>query len=247
VAGTVAADVAYWKLWLARRFVAPRTAAVCCDANNPLPFARGSFATVLLADAYPYIWHKRLLAEETMRLVGEDGVVILPHLHSALGDNYSAGDTLTPAAYRDLFAPLEPRLFSDERLLDDVLDRRVVDLTQDVSAEELGGEPTLTLVASRRADLFARYEVPEERGVRGELAVNPLYKVERRDGTTILTLDFPTPEYEAEFGACRRYLPDRVEVAADLTAPIRREALGSRYAELRRSRVLIDAPAGYAS
>ena len=247
VPGTVVADVAFWKLWLAQRFMAPEAAAVCCDANSPLPFVRGSFSTVLLADAFPYIWHKRLLAEETMRLVGEDGVVILPHLHSALGDNYSAGDTLTPAAYRNLFAPLEPRLFSDERLLDDVLDGRVVDLTQDVSAEELGSEPTLTLVASRRADLFARYEVPEERGVRGELAVNPLYRVERRDGATILTLDFPTPEYEAEFGACRRYLPDRVEVAADLTAPIRREALGSRYAELRRSRVLIDAPAGYAS
>jgi uncharacterized protein YbaR (Trm112 family)/SAM-dependent methyltransferase len=243
--GTVVADLAYWKLWLAKRFVAPAAAPVCCDANSPLPFERDSFSTVLLADAFPYIWHKRLLAEEIMRLVGAGGVAVLPHLHSSLGENHSAGDTLTPAAYRDLFAPLAPHLFGDERLLDDVLERRVVDLTRDATPEEIGGEPTLTLVASRRRDLFRAYEVPEDGDVRGELAVNPLYRVERRGGSTILTLDFPTPEYEAEFGACRRYLPDRVEVAGDLTGPIRSEALGSRWAELRRSRVLIDAPVGY--
>ena len=53
-----------------------------------------------------------------------DGVVVMPHLHSALGENFSAGNTLTPAAYRDLFASRQPRLFSDERLLTQVLERR---------------------------------------------------------------------------------------------------------------------------
>ena len=53
---------------------------------------------VVLADAFPYIWHKRACAEEMMRLAGEDGLVVMPHLHSSLGFNYSAGDCLTPAA-----------------------------------------------------------------------------------------------------------------------------------------------------
>ena len=125
VPGTVLADVYFWKLWLASRFTAPDSGPVCCDANHPLPFARGTFSTVVLADAFPYIWHKRLLAEEMMRLAGTDGVVVIPHLHSALGDNFSAGDTLTPAAYHALFEPIEPRLFSDERMFNDVIEHRV--------------------------------------------------------------------------------------------------------------------------
>jgi uncharacterized protein YbaR (Trm112 family)/SAM-dependent methyltransferase len=242
---TVLADVYFWKLWLATRFTSPGCAPVCCDANQPLPFRRDSFSMVVLSDAFPYIWHKRLLAEEMMRLAGPDGVLVMPHLHSALGDNFSAGNALTPAAYRDLFAPQEPRLFSDERLFTQILERRQVDLTLDASPADLGAEPSLTLVASRRADLFRRYEVPDGLDVAGELKVNPLYLVERHRGSSVLTLTFPTPEYEEEFGACKRYLPETVTVDADLTGTIVPATLGSHYEELRRRRILIDTPAHY--
>jgi uncharacterized protein YbaR (Trm112 family) len=244
-AGTVLADVYFWKLWLARRFTVPEAAGVCCDANHPLPFARATFSTVLLADAFPYIWHKRMLADEMMRLAVPTGVVVMPHLHSALGENFSAGDTLTPASYQALFAPHEPRLFGDAGMFDDVIERRMVDLTRDVTPEALASEAALTLVASPRADLFRRREVPPSHSVSGELAVNPLYRVERGGGSSTLSLEFPTPEYAEEFGACRRYLPERITVESDLTRPIRPEALGAAYAELRNRRVLIDAPVGY--
>ena len=46
------------------------------------------------------------------------GVIVLPHLHSSLGENFSAGMTLTPAGYASLLEPSAPRLFSDERLFD---------------------------------------------------------------------------------------------------------------------------------
>jgi SAM-dependent methyltransferase len=243
--GTVLADLFFWKLWLARRFTAPQCEPVCCDANQPLPFAREAFSLVVLADAFPYIWHKRLLADEMMRLTVSDGLIVMPHLHSALGENFSAGNTLTPAAYRDLFAPRRPRLFSDELLLTQVLERRVVDLTHDASPADLGTEPSLTLVAGGRADVFQRYELPAAQGVMGELRVNPLYRVERHGGSSILTLTFPTPEYEEEFGACRRYLPDSVIVDADLTGTILPAMLGSRAEELRRRRIIFDAPPNY--
>jgi uncharacterized protein YbaR (Trm112 family) len=243
---TVLADLHYWKLWLARRHTAPDVASVCCDANHPLPFVEETFSLVLLLDAFPYIWHKRLLADEMTRLAGNEGVVVMPHLHSAAGENFSAGDPLTPAAYQRLFARLDARLFSDERMLDDVLDRGVVDLSVDATPEELGDEASLTLIATRRSELYRRHELAMARGVDGEVAVNPLYRVERRGGSSILTLEFPTPEYEAEFGDCRRYMPERVTVEADLTGRITREGIGPTYDELRARRVLIDAPVGYA-
>jgi uncharacterized protein YbaR (Trm112 family) len=242
--GPVVADLFFWKLWLAARFTAPGSAPVCCDANQPLPFARGSFRLVLLSDAFPYIWHKRLLAEEMMRQAAPDGVIVLPHLHSALGENFSAGNTLTPSAYQELFADRQPRLFSDARLLAQVLERRL-DLADSVAPAALGTEPSLTLVASSRADLFRAYELAPAAEVSGRLCVNPLYRIERRGGSSILTLTFPTPEYEEEFGACRQYLPDTVTVEADLTGVIEPAALGSRYEELRRRRIVIDVPARF--
>jgi len=238
----VLADVFYWKLWLARTFIAPTCQPVCCDGNAPLPFARDTFEMSVLSDAFPYIWHKRLLAEELMRLAGPGGVVAMPHLHSSLGFNYSAGMTLTPAAYAELFASMQPHLFRDRDLTDAVLDRHVADLSRPVTPEEIGDEPSLTLVASRRADLFRQHDLRESNAVSGELIVNPLYQVERRNGVSVLTLAFPTPEYEDEFGACRRYLPDTLTVAADLTRPIDPASLGAQYAELRQRRVLLDAP-----
>jgi uncharacterized protein YbaR (Trm112 family)/SAM-dependent methyltransferase len=242
---TVLADVYFWKLWMARRFTAPGCEPVCCDANSPLPFARDTFAMAVLADAFPYIWHKRLLAEEMMRLTGHDGVIVMPHLHSSLGENFSAGMTLTPEGYRDLFAPQQPRLFSDERLFRDILQHRVVDLSRDSSPADIGTEPALALIATHRPDLFRRYEVPDAPDITGELTINPLYRVERRGRSSVLTLTFPTPEYEEEFGACKEYLPATLTLAADLSGPIEPAALGSDCDDLRRRRVIIDAPPHY--
>jgi SAM-dependent methyltransferase len=241
----ILADVYFWKLWLARRYTAPESAPVCCDANNPLPFPRETFSLVMLLDAFPYIWQRRLLAEEMMRLTGPEGAVVLPHLHSALGENFAAGMPLTPAGYLNLFAQLQPRLFSDTRLFADAVEHRRVDLTRAASPADLGTEPTLTLIASRRADLFRKYEVPEALDVQDELKINPLYRVDRRGDSSVLTLAFPTPEYEEEFGACKQYLPATVTVDADLTGVIDRSRLGAVYEDLRRRRVLIDMPDNY--
>jgi len=241
----VLADVYFWKLWLARRFTSPDCAPVCCDANNPLPFPRETFSLVMLLDAFPYIWQRRLLAEEMMRLAGPDGTLVLPHLHSALGENFAAGMALTPAAYLNLFEPHHPQLFSDERLFADVVEHRKVDLTRAASPADLGTEPSLTLIASRRADLFRKYEVPDPQHVAGELRVNPLYRVDRCGDSSTLTLTFPSPEYEEEFGACKEYLPATVTLSGDVTGVIDPSRVGPSFDELRRRRVLIDMPADY--
>ena len=246
--GTVLADVYFAKLWLAR-LTAPASHPVCCDANHPLPFASDACSLAVLSDAFPYIWHKRLLAGELMRVVGPRGLVVMPHLHSALGENFSPGMPLTPAAYADLFAPLTPRLYRDEDLLGPLLDREAVDLSRPVTPAEMGSEPSLTLVASHDAALFRAYHVPTTDAVAGALVVNPLYRVTRHGTGSTLTLTFPTPEYADEFGGCRRYLPDTLDVAADvsgvLDAAALEGALGADYPALRRRRVFLDAPLHY--
>jgi len=239
------ADKFFWKLWLARTFTVPGVVGVCCDGNQPLPFAKGVFPTVVLSDAFPYIWHKRMLADEMVRLAGADGMILMPHLHSSRGENFSAGMTLTPESYRDLFAAATPHLFSDRVLLDQSIAGEGLDLSREVSAEDLGSEPSFTLLATADTGLLRRYEPVRVADVQGRLIPNPLYRVERRGSSTELTLQFPTPEYEEEFAACRRYLPEKVSVDADLTRAFSPTDVGAQCEELRRRRVLLDAPPFY--
>jgi uncharacterized protein YbaR (Trm112 family) len=239
------ADLFYWKLWLAKTFTVPQCTAVCCDANSPLPFERQSFTLVVLSDAFPYIWHKRLLADEMQRLVTSDGAIVMPHLHSSLGENFSAGMTLTPSSYRDLFLPMAPRLFRDAALLDDVLDASVVDLTRAVSPEELGQAPSFTLIAATDERLFNRFRLPPPGDVYGELRVNPLYAVESAGGRSTLTRRFPNDDYEEEFGECKRYLPESVTLPGDVSGGVDLTALGPDAEGLRRQRIVIDAPLRY--
>jgi hypothetical protein len=210
-----------------------------------LPFARETFSLVVLSDAFPYIWQKRMLAEEMMRVAGPAGTIVMPHLHSSLGENFTAGMTLTPASYQELFAPKKARLFSDRVLLDDVVGHSVVNLAADVSADELGTEPSCTLIATPHADIFSRQALTTPKSVSGELRVNPLYLVTCADGTSSLTLSFPTPEYEEEFGESRRYLPETLSLPGDARGPLEPDALEGRVDHLRRTRVVLDVPRLY--
>jgi uncharacterized protein YbaR (Trm112 family) len=241
----VVADVFYWKLWLAQRFTAPGCRPVCCDANHPLPFAADTFPLVVLSDAFPYIWHKRLLAGEMLRLAGDRGTILMPHLHSSLGFNFSAGMTLTPAAYQDLFAPARPRLFRDSDLLGDILGHTAIDLSRDVTPEQAADEPSVTLVASRDTGVFRKHHVADPGALTGELRINPLYHVEPRGAQAQLTLTFPTPEYEEEFGSVRRYLPDSLTLDVDPRGRLTPADFGAAYTDLRRRRVLLDTPPRY--
>lgn len=241
----VLADMFFWKLWLARTFTTPDAVAVCCDANHPLPFAAAAFPTVVLSDAFPYIWHKRLLAEEMMRQAGAAGTIVMPHLHSSLGWNYSAGMTLTPRSYAALFPHLEPRLFPDERLFDQVVAGTGLDLSRPWSAHGLGDANSFTLIAAGQAGLFRSFRPAALAPIAGRLVVNPLYRVTSAGGSTRLSLAFPTPQYEEEFGECRRYLPDALTLDGDLSASSGSLPPGLDIETLRRQRVLIDVPVRY--
>jgi hypothetical protein len=210
-----------------------------------MPFVDDSFSTVVLFDAFPYIWHKRLLAGEMLRLAGPAGTILMPHLHSSLAFNHSAGMTLTPAAYRDLFAHGEPRLFRDSDLMNDILGHTAIDLSRDVTPEQAGDEPTVTLMANRDASVFTKHPSADPGALTGELRVNPLYRVEYDGAQTRLTLAFPTPEYEEEFGGVRRYLPDTLTLDADLRGPLEPAQFGAAYTDLRRRRILLDTPPRY--
>jgi SAM-dependent methyltransferase/uncharacterized protein YbaR (Trm112 family) len=243
-AEVVLADVAYWKVWLAKRFVAPDCDPLCCDANAPLPFARGAFSLAACSDAFHYVWSRRLLAAELVRAVGSDGVVLLTHLHNLFCQNESVGMPLAPGDYRNLFEGIDARLFRESHVFAAILNDQPIDLSPEYADAELSGEPALILLATRLTGLFRPYQRPSQ-GVAtcGRLAVNPLYVP---DGNgQMLTLRFPSAVYEAEFAACKQYLPDRVPWGGDREARLEGGVLDEELIGLAERRVLLELPAMY--
>jgi len=244
----VLADLFFPKIWLARRFTAPGAVPVCCDGNAPLPFARGSFDYAMCSDAFMFIWTKRQFVGELFRAVAgsERGTVLINHTHNQLTWSPSHGQPLSPAGYRDLFEMIEPRIFGEAGLLDDVVSRGSLDLSRHDHDATLNADPALTIVATRHAGVFQAHQLDTSSPPRGILRINPLYHAERDGRRLRLHLRFPSADYEDEYGACRRYLPDETEIdlaeweALETGAP----AAGD-LADLIRRRVILDLPRNY--
>jgi uncharacterized protein YbaR (Trm112 family)/SAM-dependent methyltransferase len=240
--GVVVADIAFWKLWLAKRFVAPDCEPVCCDAAVPLPFARRAFSLAVCSDAFHYVWNRRLLAGEIMRATDPRGNIVLPHLHNALADNPSPGMPLLPDGYRHLFSERSPRLLGQGHVLDAVLNRRPIDLDEEPPEPALEREPALTLLAGDLAPVSPNDRSIDERPPVNP-AVNPLF--EAVDGSPVRELRFPSEFYAQEFAECRRYLPERVELSQDVLERWKSGAWDAEIRELVARRVLLDLPERY--
>ena len=244
----VLADLYFAKVWLARRFTAAECEPVCCDGNSPMPFARGAFKFAMCTDAFMYIWTKRLFVGEMARLIdgdGEPGAVLIGHTHNERTWTPSHGQPLPPDGYRDLFETLEPRIFGETGLFADVVQGGPLDLSRQDSKDALDSDQALTIVATRRADVFKPHPLQAALPARGELRLNPLYEVERDDDQVTLRLRFPSEDYEQEYGACRQYLPETVMLDAAALAALESGQLSAELRELVRRRVLVDLPRNY--
>ena len=247
----VLADLYFAKIWLARRFTAPGCEPVCCDGNSPMPFARGAFRYAMCSDAFMYIWTKRQFVQDMLRLVdhGDDGresAAVISHTHNQCTWTPSHGQPLTPDGYRNLFETIEPRVFGELGLFDDVVSGGPLDLSRRDSQQTLDANPALALVASRDPGVFAAHPLPPipDRPA-GELRLNPLYAVTPDSDRLRLRLKFPDSEYEDEYGACRRYLPEEITLGRDAVAAIEAGRISGDVADLLRRKVIVDLPTRY--
>jgi uncharacterized protein YbaR (Trm112 family) len=244
----VLADLSFAKLWLARRFTAPGCEAVCCNAFSPLPFGRGAFRYAMCADAFMFIWPKRLFVLEMLRLVddcGDGEAAMITHTHNALQWSPSLGQALPPSGYRDLFETVEPRLFSEARLFADVLKGGMLDLARRDPPEALEADPALIILATREPRVFRAHPIDDAPGLPGEIRLNPLYAVEEAGQRLRLRLEFPSQDYADEFAASREYLPEQVEIDRRSLARLTAGDIPPELRDLARRRVILDLPRRY--
>jgi SAM-dependent methyltransferase len=238
----ILADLSFWALWLAKNFLAPSCQPVCCDANKPLPFAREAFSLVFCSDALHYLWYKRLFANEAIRLVGPDGVILLAHLHNALCENESAGMPLPPLGYRNLFEGVEARLFKETAVVSALLKGQPVDFSLCYADEDFKEERALILLATNRTDLFRPFPCAPDGRTENALAINPLYKVKPRGQGAFLRLRFPSSSWKEHFGYYRFPLPEQVELTQGMLDNLRNGRLDGPLRELAQRYVLLDLP-----
>ena len=244
----VLADLYFGKLWLARRFTTPGCEAVCCNGNAPFPFARGAFRYAMCADAFMFIWPKRQFVGEMLRLIDDGGglgAAVVSHTHNQLKWSPSLGQPLPPDGYRNLFETLEPRIFSEEGLFEDVVKGGPLDLARHDPAEVVDRDPALVVVATAHPGVFRPHALEYQSGAPGELRVNPLYEAQVQGDQVQLRRRFPSADYEEEFGACREYLPETVLVDRASLAALGTGRLPPELADLAQRRVILDLPRKY--
>lgn len=237
-------DWTFAKLVLARRFTAPGAEVVCADAHAPLPFAPAAFRLAVCSDAFHYIWTKALLAREMMRIIDGEGIAALTHAHNAQQENPSPGMPLPPGGYREVFEGLNVRLYSERALLADVMDGHL-DLSRADADAALAEDPAITAIATARPDVFVDRALTRGRDLDGELRLNPLYDVAVKGSRATLRLHFPSEEYEKEYAACRRYLPDLLAIDAGVLEALRRGDAQADLDDLRTRRIVLDLPRHY--
>jgi len=247
----VLADLFFAKAWLARRFTAPGCEPVCCDGNAPMPFARGAFGFAMCTDAFMYIWTKRQFVGEMERLIdtgrtdGHQGAMMIGHTHNERAWSPSHGQPLPPEGYAELFETLEPRIFGEAGLFEDVVRGGPLDLGRRDSQETLDGDPALTILASRNPGVFAPHPLPAPAVVAGELRINPLYAIEEDGERLRLRLGFPSEDYEQEYGACRQYLPEELTLDRSAVASLQTGLVAGELSDLVRRKVIVDLPKRY--
>lgn len=223
-------DVVFAKLWLARRWVVPAADLVCFDAAAPWPVPDGSADLVTCHDALYFLPAKPHVAAEMRRVAGPAGTILVSHAHNRLVENLSAGEPLAPAEYAALFGGTVA-LYDDAELTRALAEVRV---PTTVSADALEGAAAVALAVTERAAVRVAggLALPSP-GAR--LVRNPLYVDEAGTGTA--RLRWPSPRYEAEYGALATY-------PAETDAPsIAAAGAGPAVDGMARRRILLDLPA----
>lgn len=240
-------DRNFFQLYAARRWVAPGAVYVCSEADVALPFRSSSLGAAFCMDAFHLFRARFTCASEMERITADDGFVAILRTGNALVAPHE-GLELAPAGYLRLFTDREVRILSDRVILERYLQGLGPALERPIPPDALAGEKWISIVASRRRDVFRDYGPlgPWPHGV-GRLAVNPLYVERRRDASGDVELErvFPTEWYAFENAESREYMPERVTMTAADREDIAAGRRTPRVEEWIRATVVFGTPERY--
>jgi SAM-dependent methyltransferase/uncharacterized protein YbaR (Trm112 family) len=229
----VGVDRDFVRLWIANRFVAPGASYVCASADQALPFADKAFHGVFCSDAFHCFLQKAASVREMLRTSVDDGIVILARFSNAAVAPREGHD-LTLDGYSRLFGNVDHAFVGEDALVKAYSERRRADLDRGEPGERLRSEKWVSVVASRRGDVFRRGEAFSDwPHAIGRLQLNPIYAADPQgsNGELSLRFQFPSEWYRLENEGYLAYAPQQVLVPRHLVHALER---GERSADLER-------------
>jgi ubiquinone/menaquinone biosynthesis C-methylase UbiE len=251
----VGVDSSFLGLYVAKHWIAPAAEYVCCAADTALPFPDGSFAAVFCSDAFQYFVNKASCVRELRRLTQPAGFVLLNALPNARLQGTHAllqrsrnSRPLPPEGYQRLVADMPHSLVATRDVLDRYLHKHGPLLRRSGDLTPLADAPFVSLLASHRPDVFRAYgpfdEWPHAEGC---LGVNPLYVHEgsKGPGTVRLRRTFPSRASTQEYADFPEYLPETVEVRAEVFTELAQGKHTPELEELLARCVVLGMPQEY--
>jgi ubiquinone/menaquinone biosynthesis C-methylase UbiE len=231
----IGVDELFFELYVAKHWFAPEAKYICCAADTSLPFPDGTFSVAFCSDAFHYFVSKATSIRELKRLTQDDGLIMLVTVRNMLVKNRRGGGLkLPPEGYQALVADMPHRCVANSAVLDRYLQKYGPPLARSAGREALAHEPHLSLVAAHDQEVFQDYgPFVNWPHAEGHLSLNPLYAVERREGSgnVCLRRTFPSAIYEEEHAECKEYLPEIVEIQSEILADL---AQGKRTPEVKK-------------
>jgi len=244
----IAADYDFTNLYLAKRFFIPDVPCFCFDVQIGTPFPENFFEGVFSLDSFHSIQAKVTAVRQLKEAVRSDGVWLFPHLHNARIEHPVPGVPLEPDDYLSRLDLPKARLFPEAKILEEFLREDAFDLTKESTEAELAASPDLSLVGTGNGDLWRRHDglLGHLMRAKGDLAVNPVYRIERAGDVLHLRMQWPNQSLERECELAKTYMPAQVDLE---TAFLDRLASGrttqqddSRVSDLLRTFVLVHLP-----
>ncbi len=231
-------------LYIAKKWIAPEAEYVCCPSDTALPFPDGLFSAIMCSDAFHYFINKAAAVNELKRLIQNEGHILLAWVRNARES--SDGSPLPPEGYQNLVADMPHRLVSDREILSRYLKGQGPPLAQATDIKYFHREPTLSIVASYKPEIFRNYGAFDEwPHAKGWLRLNPLYIQEEGDASHIFIRRFPSRSYEEEHSESKNYLPERIEIYPKLLNDLENGEFTSDMENLIKQCVLLDIPDMY--
>ena len=237
-------DRSFFGTYAAKRWIAPEAQYICCDADSSLPFSDGTFGAAVCADAFHYFPNKKNCVRELERLICADGFFMLVWVHSANVRMPYDGLPLPPEGYLTLIEDLPHRIVADSAVLRRYLRREGPPLDHSSETRDLAQEPLISLVASRREELFQDYGTFDDwPHATGKLTFNRLYtESERTAAKLCLKRSFPSSFYEQDHAQSKEYLPETVELTSQTLEDLAQERQTPDIERLIAKCVLLNMP-----
>src|SRR6185436_8558705 len=93
--------------------------------------------------------------------------------------------------------------------------------------------------------VYARHAIDAPSGLAAEFRINPLYRVTVEGEQFHLKLQFPNDDYEDEYGAAKRYLPDEARISTNALNILQAGERSPALLDLLKRKVIVELPRQY--